>query len=209
MHKLERPEAPGCLASYQQGNQEWRRISPLEKGEIWVQLDAMQSERCAYCENRLRTDRRHIEHFRQRSDFPRRTFQWENLFGSCNHSNSCGRHKDRTAHDANDLIKPDEDDPDVYLRFLSDGSIIPKSDLSGDERHRAEETLRVFNLDHEQGVLRWMRYSAVRGYLGMADELAQCLAIDEEFFVEFLREELESVAGEPFETAIRHVLSKA
>lgn len=207
MHKLDRPAAPGCLARYQKGPQEWQRISSAEKREIWEQLDAMQGQRCAYCESNLSEGRRHIEHFRQRSRYPQGTFQWDNLFGSCNRAGSCGRHKDRTQYRPSDLLKPDVDDPDDFLQFLADGQIVPRSDLSEGQRHRAEETLRVFNLDHERGALRQMRRSAVQGYLGTVEDLQQWAELDEDLYVEYLHEELKAIAGQPFETAIRHLLT--
>lgn len=207
MHKLERPEAPACLAHYQRGPQDWQRISSAEKREIWEQLEAMQGERCAYCEANLPEERRHIEHFRQRSRYPQGTFQWENLFGSCNKGDSCGRRKDKTAYRHGDILKPDVDDPDDYLQFLSDGRIVPRSDLTERQRHRAEETLRVFNLDHERGALRQMRHSAVQGYLGTVEDLQECAELDEALYFEYLHEELKAIAGQPFETAIRHLLT--
>jgi len=209
MHKLERPEAPECLDAFRRGEPDWSRIQSAEKEAIWQKLDAMQAGRCAYCEDLIQPGRRHIEHFWRRAHYPRSTFQWENLFGSCEKSGSCGKHKDRTAHDPDDLIKPDVDEPDDYLRFLSDGRIVPRSDLTTEQLQRAEETLRVFNLDHEHGALRRMRYVAVRGYLGIADDLAEWYELGEELFMQCLREELEAIRGKPFETAIRHLLTAA
>lgn len=142
MHKLERPEAPGCLARYQDGPKDWKRVSAAEKQDIWVKLEAMQGLRCAYCEEQLYPKRRHIEHFRQRSDYPQGTFQWDNLFGSCDKADSCGKHKDRQSYSYGDILKPDIDNQDDYLRFLSDGRIVPRKNLPADRLHRAEETLR-------------------------------------------------------------------
>ncbi|MGM0522285.1 MAG: retron Ec78 anti-phage system effector HNH endonuclease PtuB [Pseudomonadota bacterium] len=207
MHKLERPEAPGCLARYQDGPKDWRRVSAAEKQDIWVKLEAMQGLRCAYCEEQLYPKRRHIEHFRQRSDYPQETFQWDNLFGSCDKADSCGRHKDRQSYSYGDILKPDIDNPDDYLRFLSDGRIVPRKNLPADRLHRAEETLRVFNLDHEHGALRQKRYSALQGYLSVASELQEFADLDEDIFMEYLHDELKAIEGLPFETAIRHLLT--
>lgn len=209
MHKLERPEAPGCLTRYQQGSQEWNRISPEEKHEIWKQLEVMQGQRCAYCEAHIYPGRRHIEHFRQRSKHPQGTFQWDNLFGSCERADSCGKHKDKMRYSDGHILKPDVDEPDDYLRFLSDGCIVPRGKLPTDRHHRAEETLRVFSLDHEHGALRQMRRSALQGYLGVTEALQECAELDEELFAEYLKDELQEISGLPFETAIRHLLTEA
>ncbi|GKW48596.1 retron Ec78 anti-phage system effector HNH endonuclease PtuB [Halomonas sp. NCCP-2165] len=207
MHKLVRPEAPKCLSRFRHGRDNWRRdVSFDDKREIWEKLEAMQGHRCAYCEDKLPEDRRHIEHFRQQSSHPQGAFQWDNLFGSCEKQESCGRRKDRTTYRDGDILKPDVDDPDDYLQFLADGRIVPRNDLSAREHHRAEETLRVFNLDHERGALRQMRRSAVQGYLGTVEDLQECAELDEDLYFEYLHEELEAIAGQPFETAIRHLL---
>ncbi|MGM0694045.1 MAG: retron Ec78 anti-phage system effector HNH endonuclease PtuB [Pseudomonadota bacterium] len=207
MHKLGRPEAPKCLSRFRHGRDNWRRdVSPDDKSEIWEKLEAMQGQRCAYCEDKLPEGSRHIEHFRQQSRYPQGTFQWDNLFGSCEKQDSCGRRKDRTTYRDGDILKPDVDDPDDFLQFLADGRIVPRSDLSAVERHRAEETLRVLDLHHERGALRQMRWSAMQGYLRSVQDLKELAESDENMYFEYLQEELEAIAGQPFETAIRHLL---
>ncbi|NEX17772.1 MAG: TIGR02646 family protein [Halochromatium sp.] len=103
MHQLTRPSAPGCLRRYRYGRNTWCDVSPDEKTEIWRSLDLMQDYRCAYCEASLKTKsgqpEGHIEHFRQRKHHPQGTFDWQNLFGSCNRQESCGKHKDRQCYD--------------------------------------------------------------------------------------------------------------
>lgn len=207
MHKLERPEAPNCLSRFRHGHNNWRDVSTADKSQIWENLEAMQGRRCAYCEDRLPQIRRHIEHFRQQSRYPQGTFQWDNLFGSCDKQDSCGRRKDRASYREGDILKPDVDDPDDYLHFQADGRIMPRRDLPADMRHRAEKTLCVFNLDHERGPLRQMRRAAVQGYLATARDLQEWAAEDEGLYFEYLHEELEAIAGQPFETAIRHLLT--
>lgn len=208
MHKLERPETPRCLGRYRAGRHTWGDVASPDKTVIWERLDAMQSERCAYCEVDFRSpDQQHIEHFRKRRDSPQDTFAWVNLFGSCNSPGRCGKYKDRTPHDPADLIKPDEDEPDEYLRFWADGRVTPRTALAGHQAHRAEETVRVFNLNHEP--LRWMRYRVVQRYLVQADELAVWSELDQAEYEEYLCQELAAISGKEFETAIRHFLTEA
>jgi len=91
MHKLERFEAPACLAKYQHGRDNWQTLNHKDRREIWQKIDTMQYKRCAYCENTLEGNNQekkaHLEHFRQRDRYPQGTFQWANIFGSCN--NDC------------------------------------------------------------------------------------------------------------------------
>ncbi|MDX8413362.1 MAG: retron Ec78 anti-phage system effector HNH endonuclease PtuB [Mariprofundales bacterium] len=210
MHQLERPSAPACLVRFRHGLNNWNDVLPADKDEIWQQLNQMQQQRCAYCECSIAGEKKaHIEHLRQRSRYPQGTFEWGNLFGSCNHVDSCGKHKDACgAYNYYDLIKMDEEDPEHFFIFIADGTIAVRSGLSDDEKHRAKETLRIFNLDAQHGRLRQMRQSAVQGYVQTAEEL---LAIAENFdeneWMPLLQQELNTIKNQPFATAIKHVLA--
>ena len=208
MHQLDRPPAPDCLSNYQHGRDNWGRVTPADKTKIWASLNVMQGNRCAYCECHIRTEpdshHAHIEHFRQRSRHPQGTFDWNNLFGSCNRPDSCGKHKDGQAYQPQDLIKADQENPEYYLRFLPDGQVAPADNLTEQERHRAKETIRIFNLN---GSLRQIRETYVMGYRDTAEEfLALADEFDEDDWRPLLEQELKALAGQPFETAIRHVL---
>lgn len=161
MHLLQRDiNEPACLKHYHHGRDHWNQNTPIpsEKIQIWEKLDQMQDRRCAYCEADIHNSDRHIEHFQQRSRYPQGTFDWTNLFGSCNREDSCGKHKDQCgSYNPDDLIKPDVDDPEHYLLFISDGTICIRNGLTDAEQQRARETLRIFNLNHDRGPLRYRR----------------------------------------------------
>ncbi|MES2261582.1 MAG: retron Ec78 anti-phage system effector HNH endonuclease PtuB [Pseudomonadota bacterium] len=209
MHKLERdPAPPTGLANYQHGQHTWGSHIPKlhEREQIWKKLDAMQGKRCAYCEAAIDKENRHIEHFRQRSRYPQGTFAWNNLFGSCNRKNTCGDHKDRCGdYDYRDLIKPDIEDPEHYLLFSSTGTVSARNNLDAAERHRADQTLRILNLN---GPLRQIRHSELAGYVQTAEEFAR---MAQEFapseWLPLLLEELNTVEALPYATAIRHILT--
>lgn len=211
MHKLVRGQAPACLSKYRHGLQQWSDISPAEKNMLWIALSTMQGQRCAYCEAAISDTRRHIEHFQQRSRAPALTFAWPNLFGSCNRQDSCGKYKDAIGHyDPADLIKPDVDDPEHFFLFVSDGTIAVRAGLNANERHRAQETLRILNLDAQHGVLRAKREQAIRGYLETGHTLrdmfnsGDCSRDDVR---QLLDTELSASADLPFCSAIKHALS--
>ncbi len=210
MHLLDRGAAPACLTHYHHGHHQWSNGVPTgpEKSQIWACLDAMQLGRCAYCEATLVPDDKHIEHFRQRSRHPAGTFDWSNLFGSCNRTNSCGKHKDSCGpYNHAHLIKPDQDDPDDYFVFVSDGTIALRAGLSPSRKERAVETLRIFNLDASHGALRQMRRLAAMGYLQTAEEFMQfAQEFDESEWLPLLDQELAATAHLPFVTVIRHAL---
>lgn len=172
----------------------------------------MQQKCCAYCEGTLQDkkgDRKaHIEHLRQRDRYPQGTFQWDNLFGSCNRQNSCGSHKDKLPpYNHVDIIKMDVEDPERFFLFISDGTIVIRSELSEQDKYRAQETLHVFNLDSVNGPLRRIREIAIKGYLQTAEELLEIATeFDEDDWYPLLQEELNRTKYLPFSTAIKHTL---
>jgi len=178
-----------------------------ERAEIWTQLDAMQGQRCAYCEADIVEGDREIEHFRQRSRYPQGTYAWDNLFGSCKRTDTCGKHKDTCGpYTHTDLIKPDIEDPEAFLVFSPDGAVHPRANLSPADRHRAAETIRIFNLN---GVLRQIRRSELCGYLQTAESFAEMAAnFDESEWLPLLQSELDNTAHLPYATAIKHVLTR-
>ena len=209
MRKLNRTSvaAPGCLASYKHGADNWESVESEHKAEIRKCLHVMQGQWCAYCEGALDVLGQHIEHFEPKSKRPQATFSWSNLFCSCQKLDSCGHFKDSGAgsYKQADLINPCSDDPDTYFRFRSDGTISLRRGLSEQQRTRAETTLRVFNLDPSHGRLRQMRKNATAGYVSLVDE-AEGFTRDE--LGEFFAMELKAARDQQFQTAIRHVLTE-
>jgi len=210
MHKLDRdPGPPLGLNRYQHGRDIWGNgcPTPAEKQALWRKLDAMQGNRCAYCEAQLAEDNRHIEHFRQRSRYPQGTFDWNNLFGSCMRNESCGKHKDSCGvYDHQNLIKPDLEDPEHFLVFAADGSVSARKTLAPGEQQRALETIRIFNLN---GVLAQIRRNEVIGYVQTAEQFAEFAQhLPEDEWLPLLQQELQNIALLPFATAIRHVLTR-
>lgn len=207
MHKLQRGHSPACLAKFQHGVNTWGDLDPLDKTAIWAELEAMQGSRCAYCEASINEDRRHIEHFRQRRSYPQDTFAWDNLFGSCMRPGTCGDHKDKCGtYKHTDLIKPDVENPESFLVFSPHGSVAPRAGLNATDRQRAEETIRILNLN---GALRQIRQSEVIGYIQTAEEFAEMAAqYPESDWLPLLGDELAAIAHLPFATAIKHVLTR-
>jgi uncharacterized protein (TIGR02646 family) len=209
MQKLNRNDiaAPACLATYQHPAHNWNHVRPQDKDEIRTHLEQMQGRRCGYCEGPLDALGQHIEHFRRKKHFPELTFSWTNLYWSCDRTDSCGHYKDHGAgeYNVNDLVEPCVDDPDQFFRFRTDGTISIRPGLSPGAQSKAEETLRVFNLNPKWGRLRNMRKAAVSPYVAFVDR-------DLEFSInelqEFFSDELSQAVTLPFYTAIRHVLTE-
>jgi uncharacterized protein (TIGR02646 family) len=187
--------------------QRWKDVTAADMNQIRTYLELMQGRCCAYCEGSLDALGQHIEHFRTRKQHPELTFTWTNLYWSCDQSDSCGHHKENGAgrYNVNDLIDPCMDEPDRFFRFRSDGTISIRPGLSPGDRSRAQETLRVLNLNPMWGRLRNMRRAAVAGYVSLA-EVEVGFSPGE--WREFFSDELAVAATQPFYTAIRHVLTE-
>ncbi|MBS1205906.1 MAG: uncharacterized protein H6R25_2805 [Proteobacteria bacterium] len=207
MKRLTRSTKPNCLNGLVGGRHHWENVN---KDDIWLALARMQNGYCAYCECRL--DRKHIEHFRNRDEFKALTFVWENIFGSCGDTRQkggwqrCGIYKDNGAGDylPEELIKPDDENPSFFLHFLISGKVRPREGLSAIDKHKALETIRVFNLNDDP-VLYGSRRKAIQaelylitGFYKMQDEFSP----DE--WDEFLNGELMRVADLEFSTALTH-----
>lgn len=213
MRRLDRASvpAPVCLESYRHGANRWDDLKPEDRAEIWTCLEAMQGDWCAYCEGALASLGRHIEHFRPKGSgkcpWPQGTFEWDNLLGSCDQSDSCGHYKDNGAgaYVLGELINPCDDEPDRYFRFRSDGTISTRGGLSEAEQTRALTTLRVLNLDPEFGRLRQMRKAVLKGFDYALDSESQLSKAE---LLEYVAEELSVALTLPFQTAIRHVLTE-
>ena len=212
MRKLDRTNipAPNCLAQYTHGQHGWADVGAAEKAAIRAHLEQMQGRRCAYCEGGLDALGNHIEHFHPKGRHPHLTFDWANLYWSCDKQDSCRHYKDNGAgpYDVADLIDPCCDEPEEYLKFRSDGTITIQPGLSANDERKARETIRVFSLDPEWGRLRQMRKEAVIGYVISANEALDAGCTPDEIR-ELFAYELQATASLPFSTAIRHVLTES
>jgi len=69
----------------------------------------MSDNHCSYCDEYFfNVGNLLVEHFQNKKDFPKLTFEWNNLFIACNSCNS--RKRDKQYSENPSPIKPDEDD---------------------------------------------------------------------------------------------------
>jgi len=142
-------QPPQCLTNYKHGRDNWNKVTFIDKESIRDSLYLIQNKFCAYCESTLNSSV-HIEHFAPKDTYPKLTFEWSNLFLSCNGQSHCGHFKDsRLAPSYNylNLIKPDKDCPSDFLIFNSNGLVSPLENLSSEHLLKAETTINVFNLN--------------------------------------------------------------
>ena len=224
MHKLDRNcvAAPDCLNEYDYRTQTWDDLGGECKRAVRAALVQMQGipgvttadaaeygVRCAYCEGSIHY-KGHIEHFRRKNQkhHPELTFTWHNLFLACGATDHCGHFKDRKyapRYDPNQLIKPDEHDPEEYLYFHSSGDVRARKGLSDERKHRAEATILVFGLDNP--ALAAERERAVSMYRKMKKEDFEVLASwDDAERNEYFEGEIDATRWEPYATTIKHFL---
>lgn len=228
MHFLDRTvvDAPLCLGNYDHTTQTWDDLGGPCKAQLRAALVTLQGipsvttdyageygVRCAYCESAIRHEG-HIEHFRRKnpSYFPEMTFAWANLFLACGSQNHCGHFKDRKSaqpYNPDQLIKPDEHDPERYLYFHSTGEVRAKAGLTVPaDQQRACETIRVFGLNAP--ALAGERARVVSTYkqkmLGNLDEIETWSQQDRE---SYLKNEIQETRWEPYATTIKHFLMKS
>lgn len=202
--------APTCLARYKPGADRWDALTREDREEIRAQLGILQKMRCAYCECDLQNESHdpHLEHFEQRSRALAKTFSWYNIFWSCTRPDRCGKRKDSVVQTYNpaDLLKPDVDDPRAFLFFTSEGGVEPRVGLGAVARRRAEETIRVFALDHPSLVA--MRKAYLAGPHGELQQLREAGFSPDEAR-EFVQDLLNAYADVPFSAAVLDVLGVA
>ena len=212
MHKLDRTSvpAPSCLTGVT-ADDRYAQLRGHETAEIRSALLQMQRNRCAYCERRtgIGPKEGHIEHFRKQADNRALELDWSNMFWSCIDEKTCGKHKDncnmqhslgpQAAFDPDILIDPSVDDPELFLLFLDDGTVRPRSGLIEADSIRATETIRVFQLDASP-FLRQSREDAVKPYKSAVNSL---LSFGLDVLQRYLAEVQLQIDDAPFCTVIR------
>jgi uncharacterized protein (TIGR02646 family) len=215
MRRLDRMSVtdPPCLRSPVPESR-YGQLKGHEKQEIRDALLQMQGHRCAYCERRtgFERDEGHIEHFCKQVDCPELQLTWSNMLWSCIDERSCGKHKDKcdrpvgsgpqASFSSDDLLNPCNEDPDEFLDFLADGTVRPRAGLTASDTRRAQESLRVFQLD-ASAFLRQSRKDAVSPYMTAIDVM---LKHGDKAVKDFVASARPVIEAGPFSAAIRHYL---
>ncbi len=209
MKKLNRPDTPRCLDQLKLNPIEWGDVTLFQKNEIWIKLNEMQNNFCAFCEKQLVGESRHIEHLIPRKILKltslKLCFDWSNLYGSCeNKQKHCGRYKDDVIkdYDVKDLIKPDVDDPSDYFIFTADGNVLPKENLQQIAAKKASETIRIMNLNSPslKGLRTVAIQEAIAEYSGILEMKLNCQ--DDELSIE-IESEIEALEMKYSNTSFR------
>ena len=214
MKKLYRAStAPNCLNNYCYKHNNWEHVSSQDRKEIRSHLKAMQGDRCAYCEceiNSENSEKCHIDHFWKKSSYTSKTFDWDNLYMSCNREFSCGHYKEskKNQHrhsNPKELIDPCRENPDKYLQFYQGGEVEVRSGLSNNERQKANLTIKVFGLNCNN--LRQCRKTAIK----MGFDVFMKAKVEDNCpsrLKELNKQIVKYSENNPFSTALRHVFTE-
>lgn len=169
MHSFHRGREPIDFAKYKGWS--WDSFSKTPDHTILGDsLYSVQDGYCAYCETYLKSKAQgHIEHLERRSEHQEKTFDWNNLFFSCLSRTSCGKYKDEHGirFSRGNIVDPSQENLSDFFTFNMIGEILAKD---GAGKHRAEETIRVFNLN-DPGLVQKRRSAGitVSGYFDKTD----------------------------------------
>ena len=134
---------------------EW--ATPAAKTILKETLNKMAHGKCVFCEGLLDAQAHlEVEHYLAKTVEIDLTFEWNNLFPACAKCNGAKRDADHKGS----LLKPDDDDPEDYFVVHPNGELELRPGLTPKQRHRAEETIRICDL--QRGALRTLRREALR-----------------------------------------------
>lgn len=112
---------------------------------------------CAYCEER---DKGEIDHFRPKSKFPERVYQWSNWIFACHNCNQSKREKWPPIGYADPCSDSIRERPENLFRFDTEpGEILPLSDLNHSLEYKAQKTIDDLSLNashHLRERLEWL-----------------------------------------------------
>ena len=113
-------------------------------------LTQEQNRICGYSEIPIENERDcHIDHFRKRSMFPEKTFDWDNLIASCNDDDFGAKFKDNKSgiskSDYQYFFNPINEHVQNYFYYNEIGEVEPKYDLN---------VIEIFNLQDKSLVNR-------------------------------------------------------
>jgi len=222
MRKLMRGQAPDCLNECIGEGKVWNDLTDDQRNQIWFEIQKMQNEFCIYCDSRIIGLKRHIEHFIPQNILKMiqiaKIFEWDNLFGSCNELDHCGKYKDRVVKHYNpanhtcfdttqhylseNLVKPDIEDPYYYFIYSADGNIV-QSNVE-EIKFKGSESIRVLNLKSSNLInLRRSQIELAKEKYIEIQQICSNELLPEQTKIEVLQAFVEQIKNEPFYCAVK------
>ena len=137
--------------------------SKEQKKRLGQHLLPIQKHICCYCEKQFDNNPHHIEHFIEQHDDKTKTYDYENLFLSCegestkkdnDENTSCGHKKTDSRHantpiNYNLLLNPANIATQNCFEYEDSGKIIPNKKSAGSQQ-QALYTIKRLNLDNQR-----------------------------------------------------------
>ncbi|MCT4614575.1 MAG: TIGR02646 family protein [Marinifilaceae bacterium] len=111
------------------------------KREVKEKLLSQQNNLCGYCEVAVQLDDSHIEHLKDRNNYPREMFDYDNFIASCQYTDSCGHYKGTGYFSG--IVSPFDNNCEQRFTYTGNGKIIPVDENDSD----ALNTIEVLGLN--------------------------------------------------------------
>ena len=165
MRTIVKGESPASLAEAEKKGWSWDDfVANDHEGyqKCREQANAEQQGVCGYTELPLDVDKVtvHFDHYRKKSIYPGLRFKWDNLFAAVKDNRFGADFKDGIVNGRNhsqmyaSILSPLTVGLQDYFHYATSGEIEPMSGLSEENFEKAEETIRVFNLNEAELVNR-------------------------------------------------------
>ncbi len=161
---------PECsfLVRLQRNGGQWKDFSdPVnrdfadQKAVLRATLLQIQRRQCVYCERPVNGKKCKIEHFYPRSSYGQRVFDWDNLFISCDCSDTCSDWKDGPKGKLiplTSMFRPDDPAHQIEDCFdCENGQLRAASSASEAEKALVQGTIAKANLNHVELVAQRRR----------------------------------------------------
>ena len=123
--------------------------------ELKETLIEQQGKMCCYCEVALKkTTDAHIEHLKDKHNYPKEMFNFKNLLASCQHNDCCGHKKGSKYYSK--MVSPYDDDCQSRFTYTGNGKIIPTDETD----KSAQRTIDLLELNCRR--LKDWRLSLIR-----------------------------------------------
>lgn len=108
---------------------------------------------CGYTELYIDHNYCHIDHYIKRSLDNNKCYDWDNFIVAVNDDDFGAKYKDgpngvKSLLEYNLVFNPVIDKAQDFFRYTTDGKIHPIENLSGNNLKKAENTISIFNLNH-------------------------------------------------------------
>jgi uncharacterized protein (TIGR02646 family) len=146
MKHIQKQQSPQYFEDWKTKNPRanWNNFSGTnEHSNLRTDLIAEQNQMCCYCEVKIENNgtSSHIEHLKDRKNFPKEMFNYDNLLASCQFTDSCG-HKKGTGYFYG-FVSPLDPNCQNRFTYTRDGRIIPVNENDTN----AEKTIKVLGLN--------------------------------------------------------------